>query len=215
MKVWSSYSTDTIRAHAVVGDEEGFGTYATIARLAPGMTRERAGTELDTCCSSGSSPRRRPPAIGSTRARSRSPRTSRGVPRVCVAWIAAAIVISILCAVNFATMSLARGMRRRGEIAVRAALGATPRRVVALLASEGALIALAGGLLSVVFAYGLIGSSHVWLGEAMPVAPTVGWRMIAFGVLATTIVGARCALAPAIDLSKPICVRSSPATPAR
>jgi predicted permease len=200
--VWLPYSQDTIRAHAVLGDEEGFGMYATIARLAPRATRERAGTELDLLF------KRLEPAATTTRDRfhtraiSLAAHVTRPYRESASLWIAAAIVISILCAVNFATMSLARGMRRRGEIAVRAALGAAPRRIVTLLASEGVLIAVCGGLLSVVFAYGLIGSSRLWLGEAMPMTPTVGWRTITFGVVATTIVGALCALAPAIDLSR-------------
>ncbi|MGH7617919.1 MAG: ABC transporter permease [Gemmatimonadaceae bacterium] len=200
--VWLPYSPDTIRAHALTGDEEAWGGYAAIGRLAPGATRERAGTELDMLFN-----RIEPPSTNvrdrfHASAMSLAAHISRPYRESASLWIAAAIVITILCAVNFATMSLARGMRRRGEIAVRTALGAAPARVIALLASEGALIALGGGLLAVVFAYGLLGSSHLWLGDATPLAPTIGWRAAAFGIVATTVVGALCALAPAIDLAK-------------
>jgi predicted permease len=117
-------------------------------------------------------------------------------------WLAAAIAIAILCAVNFTTMSLARGMRRRGEIAVRAAMGASPKRLITILALEGAFTALGGGVLSVVMASALIAYSRLWIGASLPVPPTIDWRTVVFGIAVTTLMGALCALAPAVDLSK-------------
>jgi putative ABC transport system permease protein len=53
----------------------------------------------------------------------------------------------LVALVNVVGLALARAVERRREFAVRAALGASARRVAALLFAEGAVIALAGALL--------------------------------------------------------------------
>ncbi|HEX7939288.1 MAG TPA: FtsX-like permease family protein, partial [Gemmatimonadaceae bacterium] len=117
-------------------------------------------------------------------------------------WAAAAAVIALLCAVNFATVSLARGMRRRGEIAVRTALGASVGRIVAMLTCEAAIIAAIGGAVSVLIASWLLGARSGWFGVGrMLVEPTITWRVAASGVAATVLVGFIFALAPALQLA--------------
>jgi predicted permease len=65
------------------------------------------------------------------------------------------LVLSIACA-NLAGLVLVRGMSRRGEIAMRLALGATRRRVVRLLAIENFVLAVPGALLGVLLARRLL-----------------------------------------------------------
>ena len=92
-------------------------------------------------------------------------------------WIlmgAVSLVLLIGCA-NVANLFLARASRRRGEIALRAALGATRVRIIRLVLAESALVALAAGALGL-----LLGS---WAASVLvALTPTEVPRMAAVGI---------------------------------
>lgn len=64
--------------------------------------------------------------------------------------LGAAALLLIVAATNVAGLMLARGLSRRRELAVRAAMGASRRRMMALLSLESLLAAAIGGLLGAV-----------------------------------------------------------------
>ncbi len=64
----------------------------------------------------------------------------------------AVLAVLLVACLNLAGLMMARTMRRSREIALRSALGATRAQLVRLLAAEGLLLALGGGLLAIVVA---------------------------------------------------------------
>jgi len=66
----------------------------------------------------------------------------------------AVLAVLLVACLNLAGLMMARTMRRSREIALRSALGATRAQLARLLAAEGLLLALGGGLLGVAVAKG-------------------------------------------------------------
>jgi predicted permease len=96
---------------------------------------------------------------------------SRGLERLSgfsrpleILMIIVALVLAITCA-NIANLLLARGAVREREMALRLALGALRRRLIAQLACENLLLALVGGTLGLLAA---IGGSRVLLAMVSP-----------------------------------------------
>ena len=111
---------------------------------------------------------------------------------------AVGFVLLIACA-NLANLQLARTAARRREIAVRAALGASPLRLAAGLLAENLLLALAGGALGVLLAWWGTLALSAWLADYLPrlnsFAPDA--TVLGFAVLLATLAGLAFGLAPA------------------
>jgi predicted permease len=116
-----------------------------------------------------------------------------------------ALVLFVAC-VNLAGMLLARASTRRREIAVRLAIGANRIRLVRQLITETIVLFAAGCALGL----GLTQWLTRLLLAVLPTLPvplgvdiTVDWRVVSFAVLVSFVASILCALAPALQASKP------------
>jgi predicted permease len=125
-------------------------------------------------------------------------------PFLLVLMTAVGFVLLIAC-VNVANLLLARSTGRAREFAIRAALGATQKRVVRQLLTESVLLAMAGGALGLLLAaWGTQAALRV-LPQALPRANGVrlDTHVLAFTLVISVVVGVLFGLAPALKGSHP------------
>jgi len=124
---------------------------------------------------------------------------------VTVLFAATLLVLMIGCA-NLANLSLVRGISREGEMAVRAALGASRWQLVRTLLIENLVIALCGGVAGVGVGYTML----KWIRSLIPpyaLPPAVDIRIdtmvLLFALIAAIVTGLLFSVAPATQTTNP------------
>jgi predicted permease len=109
------------------------------------------------------------------------------------------VLLLIACA-NVANLLLFRGVNRRGETAVRRALGASTARLAQQNFVEGLLLSCLGGVVGIAVAVALIAALR---GQSLVGLPpidsiSIDWRVLTFTLIAALFTGIAFTLAPAL-----------------
>lgn len=127
-----------------------------------------------------------------------------GVKPALLAVFGAVILVLLIACVNVTNLVLARGAQRRGEIAMRAALGAAPPRLIRQLVTESLLLAFLGGALGMLVAQAgirlLVALSPAGLPRVNAIRMDGAAFFFALGV--TVLIGLAVGLIPALHSSR-------------
>ncbi len=118
--------------------------------------------------------------------------------------LGAVFLVLIIAAVNVTNLLLARGAQRRGEFAMRAALGAGRARLTRQLLTESLLLSTIGGLLGVAVAAVGVRALVAVSPPDLPRADAIGVHgaVFAFALVATTLIGLAVGVVPALHASR-------------
>jgi predicted permease len=178
-----------------------------IARLRPGVSSVQAERELLSIARSPvpafARPRHAAMEAGLS-VISLQDDVTRGVKPALFAVLGAVMLVLVIACVNVTNLLLARSAQRRGELAMRAALGAGRGRLLRQLLTESVLLALIGGGFGMGVAVLGVRALLVLSPPGLPRVDAihVDATVLAFGLALTTIVGVIVGLVPAFHAAR-------------
>jgi putative ABC transport system permease protein len=203
--VWTPFALPPMRRNSRTGH-----LLQTVARLKPGSTLQRAGSEMDRV---GAQLEQSYPATNKGRRFAVWPAMRLIVVRETQQYLqmllgAVLFVLLIACA-NVANLQFARATGRMREVSVRTALGASRWRVITQLVTESLLLSVGGAVLGLLIAK--VGLNVIRGGMPADVEKYIlGWRhmdldgrALLFTLAAAVASGVLAGLAPAWQCSRP------------
>ena len=129
--------------------------------------------------------------------------TRNGKPELLALLGAVGFLLLIACA-NVSNLVLSRGLRRRREIAVRAALGASRRRILRQLVIESLLLAMAGGVAGAALAIIGVRLFRVLAPAGFPRIEELHTEPVTLliALIVSALAGILCGLAPAMTITR-------------
>ena len=177
----------------------------TVGRLRPGVSLEQAAGEVRVL--GQALLKEHPEAYGSGAlftAVALHDDVTRGVRRALLAILAAVTLVLVIACVNVTNLLLARGVQRRGEFALRTALGASRGRLLRQLLTESLLLAAVGGAAGMAVARLGVRALVALSPPGLPRVSAIGVNGTAFGfgLLLTTLIGLAFGLTPALQAAR-------------
>lgn len=184
--------------------DRNFKHISVLGRLAPNVTLEQAQVELTTFMAALE--QEHPDALKGWTALVQPALEDvvKGMRPALLVMLAAVATVLLMACVNVANLLLARGSARRGELAIRSALGAPRGRLVRQLFTEAMLLALVGGAAGLLLAQGLLQGLLALAPAGMPRLDQIALDRVAFAftALVCAVTGVLSGLMPAWRLSQ-------------
>jgi predicted permease len=178
-----------------------------VGRLRAGVGREQARQELNEIARKPVAEFVRPPYADLSQGllvNSLRDDVASEVRPALLSVLGAVMLVLLIACVNVTNLLLARGAQRRGEFAMRAALGAARQRLIRQQLTESLLLAVVGGALGLLLAQFVIGALVSLRPPGLPRAGATGVDatafVFAFGM--TTLVGLMVGLIPALQTTR-------------
>jgi putative ABC transport system permease protein len=193
---------DSLAASSDPSPQRGHGYILVLGRIKPGVTHEQAQVDMDTVAAGLE--RDYPDANLNTGVALTSLRNELvgDVRPTLIMLLAAVGVLLLIATANVSGLLIARATARHQEMALRVAIGATRRRILAQLLTESVLLAVLGGACGVLLAMWMVtplsAMSPADLGVTGEVRIDVQVLLFALGV--STLAGLVFGLAPARQL---------------
>jgi len=192
---------------AATSQESARGSYSffSLGRLKPGVTIDQARADMTAIESrleqqypDGNS------GVGISLVPTQEQTVKEIRPALLVLLGAVAFLLLIACA-NIANLLLARAASRQKEMSIRAALGASRRRVLRMLLTESLILSLAGGCLGLLLAFWGTQALMALAPDNIPRMNEVGVdaRVFGFTLAVSLITGIVFGLIPALHAAKP------------
>ncbi len=175
-------------------------------RLEPGQDIRRANALVSAAVAGLA---RRYPASNEFKAATVEPYISMGAAgrpesrRVVGVLLGLAGAVLVIVCLNISGMMLVRGANRERELSIRAALGASRRRLVRHLLFEAVLLACAGGALSAFVLFGIPATIGWWVGAPVPQEIDLDAVGVAISSGLCLLVSVLFGLLPAVRFSRP------------
>lgn len=206
-QMWTTLADDSVDVSGgtPMSEERGAHWLDAVGRLKPGVTLDQAQADLSVIARNLAAqyPKTNKRMNGAIVLTEHEHLVGHSSEALRMLFAAVSFVLLIACA-NVAGLLLARASRRRSEIAVRSALGATRWQIIRQVLVESVFIALLGGAMGLIFSIVLMRILLRFVPQSLPRLNEVGvdWKVMIFATAISVFTGLLFGIFPAARISR-------------